>query len=65
MKYRTEIDLSKMNSLGRIIYLQALLRDCAETIRDLAGDHSSYDYIEHTIEHAEQAVSDLRKIKSI
>lgn len=65
MKYRTEIDLNKMSSLGRIIYLQSLLRDASETIKDLRGNLPTYDYIESTIEHLDQAVIDLRKVKAI
>jgi len=65
MKYRTEIDLNKMDSLGRIIYLQSLIVDAAEVIKDLKGSEPSYDYIEQTVEHLEQAVIDLRKVKAI
>jgi hypothetical protein len=65
MKYRTEIDLNKMDSLGRIIYLQSLIADAAEVIKDLKGSAPTYDYIEQTVEHLEQAVIDLRKVKAI
>jgi hypothetical protein len=54
-----------MDSLGRIIYLQSLIVDAAEVIKDLKGSEPSYDYIEQTVEHLEQAVIDLRKVKAI
>lgn len=63
MKYRTEIDLNKMNPLGRIIYIQALIRDASDTIKELKGDSFTYDHIEHLIEHLDQAVIDLRKVQ--
>lgn len=59
MKYRTEIDLTKMSEKGRSYYLQDLLTDLADCIQDLAGTEPRYDYIQHCIEHAEQASKDL------
>ena len=63
MKYRTEIDLNKMNPLGRILYLQSLIRDASDTIKELNGGSPTYDNTESLIEHLDQAVIDLAKVQ--
>ena len=60
MKRRTEIDLNKMSEDGRNYYLQDLLLDLADGLKDLAGEKPRYDYIQNLIEHAEQASQDLK-----
>ena len=62
MRYKTEIDLNKMSEDGRLYYLQDLLQDLAEGLQDLSGTKPRYDYIQHLIEHAEQASSDINKL---
>ena len=62
MTYRIEIDLNKMSEAGRLYYLQDLLQDLADCIQDLAGSKPRYDYVEHCMQHAEQASKDLSKL---
>jgi hypothetical protein len=62
MKRRTEIDLNKMSEEGRLYYLQDLLQDLSEGLQDLSGTKPRYDYIQHLIEHAEQASNDINKL---
>ena len=57
---KTVIDLNKMSEDGRNYYLQDLLLDLAEGLKDLAGEKPRYDYIKHLIDHAEQASKDLK-----
>ena len=62
MKHRIEIDLNKMSEKGRWYYLQDLLKDLAEGLQDLSGTKPRYDYIQHLIEHSEQASADINKL---
>ena len=62
MKRRTEIDLNRMSAEGRLYYLQDLLKDLAEGLQDLSGTKPRYDYIQHLIEHGEQASADINKL---
>jgi hypothetical protein len=62
---RLEIDISKMSEHGRLLYLQDLLNDSLEAIKDLAGNEPRHDYIKSTIEHLEQATGDLLTMKGI
>ena len=62
MTYKTEIDLTKMSEASRLYYLEDLLQDLADCIKDLAGEYPRYDYVEHCMQHAEQAAKDLSKI---
>lgn len=62
MKHRIEIDLNRMSEDGRLYYLQDLLQDLADGLQDLSGTKPRYDYIQHLIEHAEQASSDINKL---
>ena len=64
MTRRTEIDLNRMSEDGRLYYLQDLLQDLSDCLKDLAGDKPRYDYVKHCIEHAEQASQDLAVIIS-
>lgn len=60
MSRLTVIDLNKMSEDGRNYYLQDLLTDLADGLRDLAGEKPRYDYIKHLIDHAEQASKDIK-----
>lgn len=62
MKRRTEIDLNKMSQAGQYLYLKDLIEDLSDCLKDLAGDQPRYDYIQHCLEHAEQASEDLAVI---
>lgn len=64
MKRRSEIDLNKMDADSRMYYLQDLIADLADCVKDLAGDRPRHDYIQHTLEHAEQAVADIATMKT-
>jgi hypothetical protein len=61
MKRRTEIDLNKMSAESRNLYLQDLLEDSLEALKDLVGAEPRYDYINATMEHLEQAVFDFKQ----
>lgn len=62
MNRLTTIDLQKMSDKGRSLYLQDLLADVVECIRDLSGEQVRYDYVNHVLWHSEQAMLDLEQI---
>jgi hypothetical protein len=62
MAYRTEIDLNKMSERSRLYYLEDLIKDLTECVKDLTKDSIQYGYIKHIVEHGEQAASDLNKL---
>lgn len=62
MSRLTIIDLTKMSEQGRLYYLQDLLQDATEAIRDLTDNKVRYDYVQQILNHATQAVLDLEVI---
>lgn len=61
----TTIDLTKMSEQGRILYLQDLMIDTIDAIKDLSGDAPRYDYIQQILNHTTQAVLDLQQLVNI
>ena len=62
MSRLTSIDLEKMSEQSRLYYLQDLLQDATDCIKDLTGNKVRYDYVQTILNHATQAVLDLEKI---
>ena len=54
-----DIDLNKMSEKGRLLYLQDLIEDLTDCIKDLDKERIRYDYISHTVSHAHKAIRDL------
>jgi hypothetical protein len=59
---RTEIDLNKMSDKGRLYYLEDLIKDLTECVKDLTKETIQYGHTKHIIEHGEQAVKDLNTL---
>jgi hypothetical protein len=62
MNRLTAIDLQKMSDKAQMLYIQDLLTDAVACIKDLAGEHVRYEYVNHVLNHAKQAVLDLDQI---
>ena len=62
MNRLTAIDLQKMSDKAQMLYIQDLLADAVACIKDLAGEQVRYDYVNHVLNHAKQAVLDLDQI---
>jgi len=62
MNRLTAIDLQEMSDKAQMLYIQDLLTDAVACIKDLAGEQVRYDYVNHVLNHAKQAVLDLEKI---
>jgi hypothetical protein len=58
----TQIDLTKMSEQSRLYYLQDLIEDLADCIKDLDKERIRYDYISHTVSHAHQAIRQISKL---
>ena len=57
-----QIDLTKMSQQSRLYYLQDLLEDLTDCIKDLDKERIRYDYILHTVNHAQQAIRQISKL---
>jgi hypothetical protein len=62
MSRLTSIDLTKMSNEGRLLYLQDLLQDATDCVRDLTDNKVRYDYVQQILNHATQAVLDIEKL---
>ena len=62
MSRLTTIDLAKMSNQSRLYYLQDLLQDATECIKDLTDNKVQYGYVQTILNHATQAVIDLEKL---
>jgi hypothetical protein len=51
-----------MSDKAQMLYIQDLLVDAVACIKDLAGEQVRYDYVNHVLNHAKQAVLDLEQI---
>ena len=62
MSRLTMIDLAKMSDQSRLYYLQDLLQDATDCIKDLTDNKVRYDYVQVILNHATQAVLDIEKL---
>jgi hypothetical protein len=62
MQRLTVIDLTKMSEQSRLYYLQDLLQDATECIKDFTDNKVQYGYVQAILNHATQAVLDLEKL---
>jgi hypothetical protein len=62
MQRLTVIDLTQMSEQSRLYYLQDLLQDATECIKDLTDNKVQYGYVQAILNHATQAVLDLEKL---
>lgn len=62
MQRLTQIDLTQMNEQGRILYIQDLMIDTINAVKDLTNHEVQYGYIKHILDHTTQAVLDLQKL---
>jgi len=62
MQRLTVIDLTQMSEQSRLYYLQDLLQDATECIKDLTDNKVQYGYVQAILNHARQAVLDLEKL---
>jgi len=62
MSRLTVIDLTQMSEQSRLYYLQDLLQDATECIKDLTDNKVQYGYVQAILNHATQAVLDIEKL---
>ena len=62
MQRLTLIDLTKMDEQGRILYIQDLMIDTIQAVKDLTNHEVQYGYIKTILDHTTQAVLDLQQL---
>ena len=62
MNRLTSIDLTKMSAESRILYLQDLLFDAVDIIKDISNNEYNQPYLKDFIDHAAQASLDIQQL---
>lgn len=62
MNRLTSIDLTAMSAESRILYLQDLLFDAVDIIKDITNNEYNQPYLKDFINHATQASLDIQQL---